>query len=226
MRTPHQEAGVASSSARDWEEAYLRFETPEEEIRKFMRRLRAMGVADWPRDWVILDLFCGRGGGSEALRRLGFSNVHGIDLSERLLQASSGSRVVGDCMQLPVGNAVADVAIVQGGLHHLPNLPEDLAMVLRNVKSALRPGGLFVMVEPWRTPFLDAVHMIAQLKFVRRLSRKIDALSTMIEHEQRTYEAWLAAPAEILATIRAVLAEVQYRRRWGKIHLSARTRPA
>ena len=64
-----------------WEAAYLRFETPEQEIRKFVKRLRALGVSKWPRDNEIVELFCGRGNGLRALQSLGFTRVEGVDLS-------------------------------------------------------------------------------------------------------------------------------------------------
>jgi hypothetical protein len=62
-----------------WEAAYLRFEAPEEEIGKFMERLRRLGVSQWPRETNVVELFCG------ALARLGFRNIEGVDLSPRLL---------------------------------------------------------------------------------------------------------------------------------------------
>ena len=65
-----------------WEAAYERFETPEEEIEKFMRRLRGFGLDRQPSDMRIVELFCGRGGGLVALERLGLTNIEGVDLSE------------------------------------------------------------------------------------------------------------------------------------------------
>jgi len=67
-----------------WELAYSRFETPEEEIRKFVKRLRQMGVEKWPRQAEILELFCGLGSGLHA-NRLGFTQVEGADLSRSLI---------------------------------------------------------------------------------------------------------------------------------------------
>src|SRR6266446_5451701 len=52
-----------------WEENYARFETPEQEIRKFIKRFRQVGARQWPADSRILDLFCGRGNGLKALER-------------------------------------------------------------------------------------------------------------------------------------------------------------
>jgi hypothetical protein len=51
-----------------WEAAYLRFETPEQEIRKFEKRLLRLGAGAWPRDLRIVELFCGRGNGLRASR--------------------------------------------------------------------------------------------------------------------------------------------------------------
>src|SRR4051794_26273279 len=64
-----------------WQRAYERFETPEQEVRKFERRLRWFGAHAWPRSWHIADLFCGRGNNLVALERLGFRNLTGVDLS-------------------------------------------------------------------------------------------------------------------------------------------------
>src|SRR5579863_8906443 len=86
-----------------WEAAYLRFETPEQEIRKFVKRLRALGVCKWPPDAQIVELFCGRGNGLRALQSLGFTRVEGVDLSPSLVAQYQGSArcYVGDCRQLP-----------------------------------------------------------------------------------------------------------------------------
>src|SRR5882757_8871403 len=109
-----------------WEEAYLRFESPEEEILKFM------DATKWPRNARIVELFCGRGSGLRALHQLGFREVEGIDLSPSLAAeyAGPGKILVGDCRRLPFEKASKDIPIVQGGLHHLPLLPDDLDRAL------------------------------------------------------------------------------------------------
>src|SRR5690349_24204483 len=111
-----------------WEAAYLRFETPEEEIHKFIGRLNRLGARQWPRDAEIVELFCGRGNGLVALQRLGFTRLEGVDLSPRLIAQYKGTAncIVADCRKLPFADRSKDVLIVQGGLHHLPNLPADL----------------------------------------------------------------------------------------------------
>lgn len=209
-----------SGGTTSWEKAYLRFETPAEEERKFTRRLRAAGAEAWPRDALILDLFSGRGGGALALRRLGFSRVMSIDISSELLRGrlDASHCSVADCRNLPIARRSVDIAIVQGGLHHLPRMPDDLSVALSEVVRVLRPGGVFVAVEPWRTPFLTIVHRICEWPLARRAYGKINALATMIELERPTYEQWLARGAEILALIDRHFTRRQMRIRFGKLH--------
>ncbi len=183
-----------------WEAAYLRFETPEEEVAKFVKRLNSLGAAAWPRDAKIVDIFCGRGNGLIALQRLGFTNLVGVDLSERLLQQfqGHGTLYVADCRALPMESDSCDIVIVQGGLHHLPLLPDDLRKTLQEVRRVLRPGGRLVAVEPWLTPFLHFVHALCHVPLLRRAWKHLDALATMIDRERETYENWLNSPQSIL----------------------------
>jgi SAM-dependent methyltransferase len=202
-----------------WEAAYSRFETPEQEIHKFIARLKKLGAKAWPREAQIVELFCGRGGGCEALARLGFQNIEGIDLSPTLVAQYRGqARLhVGDCRRLPFADQSKDIAIVQGGLHHLPVLPRDLEQTLAEARRVLRPGGLFAAVEPWLTPFLSFVHTISAIGLVQRLSPKLEALQTMIRHEQVTYDAWLGRPREILPLFEQHFVPQQQSRAWGKL---------
>src|SRR5258708_28370790 len=111
-----------------WEAAYLRFETPEQEIQKFVSRLRKLGSAQWPRNSEIVELFCGRGSGLNALQQLGFTRIEGVDLSPRLIAQYPGPAkcFIGDCRQLPLADRTKDVLIVQGGLHMLHTRPLHL----------------------------------------------------------------------------------------------------
>ncbi|MDA8016292.1 MAG: class I SAM-dependent methyltransferase [Thermoanaerobaculia bacterium] len=204
-----------------WQEAYRRFETPEEEIRKFTRRLRRFGCDDWPRDAHIVELFCGRGSSLVTLERLGFSNLEGVELSRELASRYSGAaRVhVGDCRQLPFEDRSKDILIVQGGLHHLPRLPDDLRTTLGEAHRVLRDGGLFLAVEPWDTPFLRTVHHFCRVRWARRLSPKLDALASMIELEAETYFAWLSEPEVILREIDHVFEIDSQAIGWGKLRL-------
>lgn len=210
---------VDTSTSGAWEAAYIRFETPEQEVRKFIARLRHLGAATWPKDAAVVELFCGRGGGLVALDRLGFSRVHGIDLSPRLLvlHQRRGRCAVGDCRHLPVHSLSHDLAIVHGGLHHLATLPDDLELTVGEVRRILKPGGLFIVVEPWETPFLEFVHRVGSRTVTRRLSQRMDALMTMIEHERHTYEQWLSQPQSIIAILTSAFEPIRMDQRWGKL---------
>lgn len=194
--------GEEDSSVNAWEAAYLRFESPEHEVRKFLRRLRMLGADRWPREAQIVELFSGRGNGLRALERLGFRNLEGMDLSPRLVSEYRGLAKchVGDCRALPFPHQTKDVVVVQGGLHHLLKLPDDLDRVLSEMRRILRPSGQVVIIEPWLTPFLRLVHAVCDFPFARSCSNKLDALATMIEHERDTYEQWLRQP-EIISQL-------------------------
>jgi ubiquinone/menaquinone biosynthesis C-methylase UbiE len=201
-----------------WEAAYLRFETPEQEIQKFVSRLRKLGAAQWSRDAEIVELFCGRGNGLNALGRLGFARLAGVDLSPRLIAQYRGPAkcMVGDCRQLPFADCSKDILIVQGGLHHLPALPEDLQQTFAEMQRVLRKEGRVVFVEPWLTPFLKFVHTVSENSLARRLSNKMDALATMIQFERRTYEQWLTQPESIRKIARKYFVPIHESFEWGK----------
>jgi ubiquinone/menaquinone biosynthesis C-methylase UbiE len=223
---PHQFANAAPA-ADPWEAAYSRFETPEQEIRKFLARLKESGAHGWPKDSEIVELFCGRGNGLHALEQLGFSRLEGVDLSPRLLAQYTGTAkcTVGDCRKLPFADHSKDIVIVQGGLHHLPTLPADLEQTFAEIRRVLRPTGRAVFVEPWSTPFLRLVHVICENPLARKLSVKFDALATMIEHERRTYEQWLTQPELVLAIAEKHFAPIQQSFAWGKWRFIGIPRP-
>jgi len=208
-----------------WEEAYLRFETREQEVRKFARRFARLGAQGWPRDAQVVELFCGRGGALVALERLGFTRLEGIDRSAALLSHYRGAATchVADCRALPLATASRDVAVVQGGLHHLEDVP-DLERALDEMQRILRPGGRAVVVEPWLTPFLELVHTACRLRPLRRLAPKLDAFAAMTENELETYMRWLGRPEEILAAFERRFAVELRRIGWGKLFFVGRRR--
>ena len=180
-----------------WEAAYRRFESPAAEVKKFTRRLRRAGITSRAADSRVLEMFSGRGGGVRALRALGFHQVTALDLSPSLLVAGERPAILADCRALPCGSGTHDLVVIHGGLHHLHRLPEDLELTLKESWRVLSEDGRIVIVEPWETPFLRFVHLLCELPLVRRLSPRVEALATMIEHERTTYERWLASHAVI-----------------------------
>lgn len=203
-----------------WEAAYLRFETAAQEVQKFTKRLQRMGQGQWPRDAHIVELFCGRGNGLHALTQLGFTHLEGVDLSPSLIAQYTGSAAcyVSDCRQLPFGESSKDIVIIQGGLHHLLMLPDDLEQTLLETHRVLRNGGRLLIVEPWLTPFLSFAHAMCRNGVIRRLSGKVDALATMISYERQTYQQWLDQPQTVLGILEKYVEADRHWCRWGKIN--------
>lgn len=182
-----------------WESAYERFETPEQEIEKFLERIRAMRLNRLPLDSAIVEIFCGRGNGINAFNRLGFECCEGVDLSLGLLEKFDGKPTtlyLADCRELPFEPNSKDLLIVQGGMHHLPTLPDDVNRTVDEVLRVLRPGGRFAIVEPYPTMALKWIHRIIKLPPFRKLSPRCDALEVMTQQEYQTYYNWMRhAPA-------------------------------
>lgn len=203
----------------EWEAAYRRFETPEEEVQKFLQRFRWFEFSSLPKNSNIAEIFCGRGNGLVALAQLGFENLQGFDLSEELLRQYHGPAQLhlADCRQLPMPDQTFDAVVVQGGLHHLPTLPSDLTSVCEEVSRVLKPSGRFYVVEPWMTPFLNLVNRIVSIPIVRRCWGKADALAEMNYREQETYDRWLAMPDAILKIVEATFRTERKSIAWGKL---------
>ncbi|MFH1303378.1 MAG: class I SAM-dependent methyltransferase [Planctomycetota bacterium] len=202
-----------------WEAAYRRFETPEQEMKKFLKRFQKLGVDQWDPHQDVVELFCGQGTGLHVLEKMGFHSIEGVDLSPHLLEQYRGSAqlYVADCRDLKFEDHSRDVLIVQGGLHHLPALPTDLDQTLSEMHRVLRPGGHVVIVEPWRTPFLRFVHAVSEIKLFRKLWPKLDAFAIMTEQELTTYEQWLSRPEEILSLLHKYFQTEQQLVAYGKL---------
>ena len=208
----------SAPAATRWERAYQAFETPEQELAKFLGRLREIGADRWDRQSRVLEVCSGRGTGLRAWSALGFRDVLGVDYSYALVTGHRGSGrcVLGDARAIPLASGSRDIVAVQGGLHHLFT-SADVDRALAEMRRIAAPDGHIVIVEPWLTPFLRVVHAACEQPLARRLWPKLDALATMIEEERETYERWLNAPEEHLALIRRHVAPQLLRQRWGKL---------
>ena len=153
-----------------WEKAYQRFETPAQERRKFIRRLRDDSES-------IAGAGVERAG--DLLRPRQRPDSRGGNSASRTSSASicrtrwsNGRRAVGTASSAmpaacPCCTASHDVAIVQGGLHHLPSM-DDVHEALAEMHRVLRPDGRVIIIEPWMTPFLRVVHLVAERRVMRR----------------------------------------------------------
>lgn len=214
--------GESSCNTR-WEEAYNQFETPEEERKKFRQRLGWLEIDAIPRDAEIVEIFCGSGNGLRVLLELGFTHLTGVDLSPALLRQAppEAERIVGNCLEMQFSDAGKDLFIVQGGLHHLPRIPEDLDLCFQGIHRALKPGGRLMIVEPWETPFLRLVHAVSRSNLVGKAFPKLRYFHTMVEEEQETYFNWLSKPESIIASLKKRFQVLRTKYSYGKWYVLA-----
>ena len=101
-----------------------------------------------------MDLGCGTGALLEQVVKLDcVKNAHGLDLSEKMLEQArqkniNAALVQGDSEKLPFENDFFDVVYCNDSFHHYPN-PKT---VLAEVKRILKPGGNFILCDPYQQP--------------------------------------------------------------------------
>jgi demethylmenaquinone methyltransferase / 2-methoxy-6-polyprenyl-1,4-benzoquinol methylase len=100
----------------------------------------------------VVDVACGTGDLSLALKAAGAARVIGIDFTHPMLPiamskaAGSGADVrfaTGDAMRLPLADACCDVVTIAFGIRNVA----DAGGALREFARALRPGGRLVILE-------------------------------------------------------------------------------
>jgi SAM-dependent methyltransferase len=108
----------------------------------------------------VADLACGSGFNSKALlKRFPTVLPTGYDIAPTACEAyrqRTGFSARECDLTKPMENVCAefDAAMVIGGLHHCVS---DLHQTFRNVASLLKPGGIFMMMEPNSRYFLEEV---------------------------------------------------------------------
>jgi SAM-dependent methyltransferase len=211
---------------KSWNEAYLAFETPEAETRKFVRRLSQLGAQDWPKASRVVELFCGRGSALDAWLELGFDEVVGLDLEPDLIRDCPRLKrrfVHGDARALPFEAASVDVTAIHGGLHHLANW-DDRDKVISECARVLRNGGRLIVVEPSLDLFLDMVHWVCKWRWARSASSRVDALAEMIELEGSTYQEWIKETPLLRQRLEREFRLDRFEIRFGKVLCLARKR--
>ena len=87
----------------------------------------------------------------------------GLDLSRVGLEQAGPPVVQGDAEALPLHAGAVDAVVVNGALHHCPDVPQ----ALREALGVLRPGGLLVLFEPVSSRFTRLVHRLVDPCLVR-----------------------------------------------------------
>ena len=114
-----------------------------------------MRVCDLPPGSHVVDLGCGSGVFTDALRRRGY-RCTGVDLSPKLIAIARAQYrdiefIEGDVEQLPFDGASFDGVLLTGLVHHLPDPSRCAAEVFR----ILRSDGKFLAFDPNRmNPFM------------------------------------------------------------------------
>jgi len=129
----------------------------------------------------VAELACGAGHDSEALlAAFPRARIEGFDISPaacgRYTARVGAPAHEADLTQPLAEMAPFDAAIVVDGLNRCV---ADLPTVIRNVAGLLKPGGIFMMVEPSRGVLLEAVRRLAY-----RLDRPFaDAHDATLDHD-------------------------------------------
>lgn len=116
-------------------------------IQDFDWRLRAVLPQD--KDAACLDLACGSGKFLYYLKKKGYRNVSGVDVSPEQVELA---RQV--CVDVYQGNIMEylevdhryDLITMFSLIEHLT--PDEAVALLDDVYSALRPGGIFIVITP------------------------------------------------------------------------------
>src|SRR5215831_768004 len=113
------------------------------------RRLRPF-LADLPRSSRVLELGCGPGWMLAYLRDLGFGSVEGIDISQEQVDLATSrgvsARVADVFRTLEESPNAYDLVIAIDFVEHFSK--DELSRLVPLVRSALRPGGAFVVQTP------------------------------------------------------------------------------
>ncbi len=143
-----------------------RVERLPDDVERLKRDRLPRWIEEIPKDVRILDAGCAQGHHLEALRRVGFTHLTGIDLSEELLadarqllpQAQLIQADIREWLQEAPAESF-DVVFFHDVLEHLPR--EDTIDVLRGFYRLLTPGARFSVRVPnmgcLSGPFLMAI---------------------------------------------------------------------
>ncbi len=134
--------------------------SPEDEPHRYFIQMydHTLGLAGSVEGQDVLEVGCGRGGGSSWVARTrGVRSMTGVDLVGSAIQLCRNTHRVsnlrfeqGDAEELPFPDETFDVVLSVESCHHYPSLPRFLC----EVERVLRPGGSFCVATYWDRPGL------------------------------------------------------------------------
>lgn len=108
-------------------------------------------MKELPRDCRLLDVGCGTGWFLKLLSELGWSRIEGLDISPDMLEVARHILPGVTFHETPIEKVTEvlekggyDVLTCLGTLHHMP----DLDVVVSELYSLLKPGGVMLVHEP------------------------------------------------------------------------------
>lgn len=130
-------------------------------------------------DIHILDAGCGDGRLLGELKKRGFSNLCGIDYSERAVSFArillpSADIKVGDLADLPYQDNYFDVVYIIETLEHI--IPENIPIIIKNFNRVLKPGGKLIITVPSKN-----MPLLSKSKHYQHFT--IDSLSAYLKQE-------------------------------------------
>lgn len=177
----YSQAGADETADADkWELSYL-------ETRRKLgvreKRIQLFGIDPAKK---ILDYGCGDGLDLRVFHNLGYSDVIGLDRSEKLLRQAKGFNVVlGDGYAAPFPAASFDVVFVDSVFHHL-----DFRKALTEINRILKLGGELCYIEP-RNSFARKVLDFLTFSPLAFLSKTLSHRRTTLIEEYDLHYAWL-----------------------------------
>jgi ubiquinone/menaquinone biosynthesis C-methylase UbiE len=144
----------------------------------------------------VLDFGCGLGQQLCELDTLGYSNLHGVDVSADLIEKNQfrvreNIHCINDG-RIPYRDEYFDLLYCQGVLHHIEI--EELPKIFCELERSLKKSGICILIEPRNGYIRRVSHIIIFSKlfnFLRKLNEGINSLRECLEAEWKTYKPYL-----------------------------------
>ena len=143
---------------------------------------------------AILDLGCGTGILEAELDPKKFSNITGVDLSEKMINLASekvkgAAFLAADGEHLPFKDNSFDIIICSSTLHHFP----DLSPILQELKRVLKEHGLIIIREPNRDhhftrPSWLSGAVLSLMRYIYRIERYQAEAEPPMHQYHRSFE--------------------------------------